>query len=300
MSEGPPSPTWPDVSGPLGRPRLHLRRTTSTNDEARALADGGAPHGTLVTAAEQTAGRGRQGRVWSAPSGRSLLCSIVIRDPPPLLPLAAGVAVAETVDVLINETPDATVGETAGAAVAETVDAPVGETPGSVVAVSGAVTQPASIKWPNDILLDGRKVAGILVEGRPQESWAVVGIGLNVAVAETHFPPEIVARAATLGLEPDRIEPALKTVLERLEHWLVSDAESLLTELRSRDALLGRPVRWAGGEGRADGIDGDGRLVVRTPDHGRVTLDAGEVHLAPESDPPAPPTGARPARRSMR
>src|SRR5207344_2494432 len=81
----------PGVSapGPLGRPRLHLRRTDSTNARARDLALAGAPHGTLVTAAEQTAGRGRQGRRWSAPAGAALLASLVLRDPPGLLPLAA-------------------------------------------------------------------------------------------------------------------------------------------------------------------------------------------------------------------
>ncbi len=76
-------------------PRLHLRSVDSTNTRARELAAAGAPHGTLVTAAEQTAGRGRQGRTWTAPAGRALLCSLVIREPPRLLPLAAGVAVAE-------------------------------------------------------------------------------------------------------------------------------------------------------------------------------------------------------------
>ena len=78
------------MSTTLGRPRLHLRVTTSTNDRARALAQDGAPHGTLVTAGEQAAGRGRQGRTWSAPAGQALLLSLVLRDPPALLPLAAG------------------------------------------------------------------------------------------------------------------------------------------------------------------------------------------------------------------
>ncbi len=79
----------------LGRPRLHLRETGSTNDRARELAAAGAPHGTLVTAAAQSAGRGRQGRAWSAPPGHALLMSLVLRDAHPLLPLAAAVAVAE-------------------------------------------------------------------------------------------------------------------------------------------------------------------------------------------------------------
>jgi BirA family biotin operon repressor/biotin-[acetyl-CoA-carboxylase] ligase len=233
----------------LGRPRLHLRRTTSTNERARALAEGGAPHGTLVTAEEQSAGRGRQGRTWTAPPGRALLCSVVIRDPPRLLPLATGAAVADTVDTV------------------------------------APAAQPAAIKWPNDVLLDGRKVAGILVEGRPQERWAVVGIGLNVAVAEGDFPPELAGRAGTLGLGPDAIEPALQSLLARLEHWLAAEAEAVLAAVRARDALLGRPVRWAGGEGRGDGIDGEGRLVVITSGGGRVTLEAGEVHLAAPEQP---------------
>jgi BirA family transcriptional regulator, biotin operon repressor / biotin---[acetyl-CoA-carboxylase] ligase len=243
-------------TGPLGHPRLHLRRTTSTNERARELATAGAPHGALVTAGEQTAGRGRQGRTWTAPPGRSLLGSVLVRDPPLLLPLAAGAAVAGTVDAA-----------TAGAGGRADAGAPSG--PG----------RPAQIKWPNDVLLDGRKVAGILVEGRPQERWAVVGIGLNVALAESDFPPELAGRAATLALEPEAIESTLRVLLAELEHWIRADAETLLAEVRRRDALLGRPVRWAGGEGRGDGIDGDGRLVVLTPDGGRIALDAGEVHL---------------------
>jgi len=83
------------VSERLGRPRLHLRETDSTNERARALAIAGAPHGMLVTASEQRAGRGRQGRTWSAPAGRALLASLVLRDAPTLLALASAVAVAD-------------------------------------------------------------------------------------------------------------------------------------------------------------------------------------------------------------
>ena len=85
------------MSSRLGTPRVHFRRTGSTNERARELAWRGAPHGTLVTAAEQTTGRGRQGRTWTAAPGRAILASLVIRDPPRLLPLAAGVAVADVV-----------------------------------------------------------------------------------------------------------------------------------------------------------------------------------------------------------
>ena len=225
------------MSGALGSPRVHLRLTDSTNDRARALAGAGAPHGTLVTATEQSAGRGRQGRRWSAPAGRALLCSVVVREPPRLLPLAAGVAVA----TLVGEN--------------------------------------ARLKWPNDVLVDRRKVAGILLEGRPQEGWAVVGIGVNVALREDDFPAELRGRAGTLALEPEAIEPALARLLELLGYWIGADTSSVLDAVRARDALLGAPVRWAGGRGRGAGIDGDGRLVVLTAT-GRVALDAGEVHLA--------------------
>jgi BirA family biotin operon repressor/biotin-[acetyl-CoA-carboxylase] ligase len=220
----------------IGTPRVHFHLIDSTNARARALAGRGAPHGTLVTADEQSAGRGRQGRTWMAPAGRALLCSLVIRDPPRLLPLAAGVAVAETVG------PD------------------------------------AQIKWPNDVLLGGRKVAGILVEARLQERWAVVGIGLNVAVREADFPAELRDRAGTLGLEPDAIEPTLDALLRALERWLFTSSDAVLEAVRGRDALRGREVRWSGQVGIGAGIDGDGRLVVRT-DAGEVRLDAGEVHL---------------------
>lgn len=225
----------------LGQPRVHFRVTDSTNARARELATRGAPHGTLVTAAEQSAGRGRQGRTWSAPPGRALLCSLVIRDPPRLLPLVAGVAVAEVVSG----------------------------------AVEGSEPQ---IKWPNDVLVAGRKVAGILVEARLQDGWAVVGIGVNVAVAPGSLPPEVRDRAGTLGLEPSAIEPWLEGLLRSLEVWIDAGSEVVLDAVRARDALLGQAVRWAGGAGVGAGIDGDGRLVVQT-ESGHVALDAGEVHL---------------------
>ncbi|MGI9184029.1 MAG: biotin--[acetyl-CoA-carboxylase] ligase [Solirubrobacteraceae bacterium] len=229
----------------LGRPRLHLRQTDSTNSRARALAAAGAPHGTLITAGEQSAGRGRQGRTWSAPPGQALLCSLIVRDPPRLLPLATGVAVAEVADR------------------------------------AGGAAGSAQVKWPNDILLDGAKVAGILVEGRPQENWAVVGVGLNVAVRASDLPRELRGRAATLGLDPADIEPTLDRLLRSLEVWLAAGRNAVLEAVRERDALFGRPVRWAAGEGRADGIDADGSLRVITADGAVQTLTAGEVHLLP-------------------
>lgn len=221
----------------LGSPRVHYRLTDSTNARARELAAAGAPHGTVVTAAEQSAGRGRQGRSWHAPAGRALLCSVLVRQPPRLLPLATGVAVAE---------------------------------------LAG---DRAKLKWPNDVWLEGRKVAGILVEGRPQERWAISGIGLNVALRPEDFPPELRDSAATLGLDASDIEPTLARLLELLERWITAPERSVLDGVRSRDALRGRHVRWHGGEGEAAGIDDAGRLTVETS-AGLVALEAGEVHLA--------------------
>ena len=220
----------------LGTPRVHHRTTASTSLDARALALAGAPHGTLVTAAEQLDGRGRQGRSWYAPPGRALLCSLILRDPPPLLPLAAGVAVAELV---------------------------------------GA---DAMLKWPNDVLLDARKVSGILVEGRPQQQWAVLGIGINVAVALDELPEELRGSAATLGLGPEAIEPTLERLLELLEDWLARPAPAILAAWRDRDARAGRELSWSGGRGVGSGVDAQGRLLVQT-DGREQALEAGEVHL---------------------
>jgi BirA family biotin operon repressor/biotin-[acetyl-CoA-carboxylase] ligase len=220
---------------------VHLRRTDSTNDRARELAIKGAPHGTLVTAREQTAGRGRQGRRWSAPAGSSVLMSLVLRSPPPLLPLIAAVAVC---DVAGDE---------------------------------------AQIKWPNDIVVAQAqglaKLAGILAEGRPQEEWAVLGVGVNVAVEPVDLPIELRGRAASIGSSQADVEPTLKRLLAALELRLGDPAQATLEAWRSRDALRGRAVAWTGGSGRAQGIDGAGRLIVALAGGGHVTLDAGEVHL---------------------
>jgi len=227
------------VSPALGTPRLHLRRTDSTNARARELAAAGAPHGTLVTAGEQTAGRGRQGRSWSAPPDRALLCSIVLRELDPLLPLQAALAVAD------------------------------------VAAWAGLE---ARIKWPNDVLVDGRKLAGILVEGRPQEGWAVLGIGINVAVRAEDLPEELRDTAATLGRSPADVEDALGALLGALEQRRGEAAATTLAAYRALDALTGREIRWAGGEGVAEGIADDGNLLVRTAG-GVVAVAAGEVHI---------------------
>ena len=248
-----------EEQAPLGRPRLHLRRTDSTNERARELAIAGAPHGTLVTAAEQSAGRGRQGRVWSAPPGSSILMSLLLRSrpgrrrPPALLPLMAAVAVCDVVG------------------------------------------EQARVKWPNDIVIAAAastepgalaKLAGILVEGRPQEGWAVLGIGLNVAVRLEDLPAELqpgqkvgTNSAATMGHSRDEIEPLLARLLDALQRRLSEPADDTLRAWRALDALRGRKVAWNAGQGIAEGIDGEGRLVVALDGGGHTALSAGEVHL---------------------
>jgi BirA family biotin operon repressor/biotin-[acetyl-CoA-carboxylase] ligase len=238
----------------LGRPRLHLRLIGSTNDHARELALAGAPHGTLVTADVQTSGRGRQGRRWSAPPGSSLLMSLVLRPGAfTTLPLAAAVAVCD---------------------------------------VAGPA---ACIKWPNDIVLVRApehapagepspapglaKLAGILVEGRPQQGWAVLGIGVNVAVRLEDLPAELRPAAATLGRSRTEIEPLLAELLAALERRLGDEPARTLDAWRARDALRGRGIAWADGRGRAAGIDDAGRLLVALADGSHTTLAAGEVHL---------------------
>jgi len=220
----------------IGFPRVHHRVTDSTNERAKELALAGTPHGTLVTADEQTAGRGRQGRTWSAEPGDALLLSVVLRALDELLPLRAAVAVAESIPF------------------------------------------PAQIKWPNDVWVEGKKVSGILVEGRPQEGWAVLGIGLNVATRS--FPEELSEIATSLALEGAALsrEEVLDALLASLDRLLAADAADVLAAWRERDALLGAEVAWNGGRGRGAGITDAGALRVET-DAGVVELDAGEVHL---------------------
>jgi BirA family biotin operon repressor/biotin-[acetyl-CoA-carboxylase] ligase len=218
----------------VGRPRLHLRSTGSTNVRARALADAGAPHGTLVTASEQTAGRGRQGRTWVTPPGTAIAASLILRTFDDLLPLRAGLAVAD---------------------------------------LAGG---DARVKWPNDVLLGGRKVAGVLAEARAPD-WAVLGIGVNVALDPATLPPEVAEIAGTLGR--DDVEAALEELLAALAHRLAQPRAALLADLRARDALLGARVQWSDGEGTGAGIDDAGALKVRRADGTALTLAAGEVHL---------------------
>ena len=236
----------------FGVPHRHYARTDSTNTRARELAAGGAPHGAVVTAGEQTEGRGRQGRAWTAPAGKALLYSAVVRPlgaDDALLPLAVPLAVCEAAEEL---------------------------QPGVA----------CGVKWPNDVQVEGRKLAGVLIEARPQDGWAVIGVGLNLAIAAEEFPPELRETATSLVPNPDcTLSPsglqtaAAGALSRRLERWLAADQGEVLAAWRQRDALRGREIGWEGGSGVADGIDDRGYLLVVVPSGERIALGAGEIHL---------------------
>jgi BirA family transcriptional regulator, biotin operon repressor / biotin---[acetyl-CoA-carboxylase] ligase len=228
----------------FGAPRRHFRVTDSTNARARELVEAGAPHGTVVTAVEQTAGRGRQGRTWTAAPGKALLYSAVLRpldERHLLLPLSVPLAVAEAAEEL---------------------------QPGLECA----------IKWPNDVWADGRKLAGVLIEAKPQDGWAVIGVGLNLAIERDEFPPELRDTATSLrgGVSAER---ACQTLNAALDLWVEADRKAILEAWRARDALRGREISWDGGNGVADGIEDSGDLVVVAAGGDRVVLGAGEIHL---------------------
>ncbi len=232
----------------FGRPRRHYRRTDSTNERARELAAAGSPSGTVVTAGEQTAGRGRRGRSWTAPAGGALLYSAILRplgEHHRLLPLAVPLAVAEAVEAV----------------------APVR----------------CHLKWPNDVWIEERKVGGILIEARPPE-WAVIGIGVNVAISDDEFPPDLRWPATSIGAGATT-GSLLATLNPSLDAWVEVPPDRVLDAYRERDALRGREVSWEGpggsesGRGTAAGIEGSGNLVVESADGRRLSLGAGEVRL---------------------
>jgi BirA family biotin operon repressor/biotin-[acetyl-CoA-carboxylase] ligase len=244
----------------FGNPHRHYHSTDSTNTRARELAAAGAPHGTVVSAGEQTSGRGRQGRTWTAPAGKALLYSAIVRPLEAhhtMLPLAVPLAVCEAAEQL---NPD--------------LD--------------------CKVKWPNDIHVKGRKLAGVLIEARPQDGWAVIGIGLNLCIQPDEFPEELRDSAVSIFGADHRTDgrgsagpspllsagpPPVGPLNERLEHWVQADPTEVLSNWRERDALLGREVAWDGGSGIADGVDDRGYLLVVTPSGDRIAVGAGEVHL---------------------
>jgi BirA family biotin operon repressor/biotin-[acetyl-CoA-carboxylase] ligase len=152
----------------------------------------------------------------------------------------------------------------------------------TALAVSEACERVAAvecrIKWPNDVWVEGRKLAGILIEARPQDGWAVVGVGLNLAIATEEFPPELRETATSLSSAPVA-EDARAALDAALGRWVDAESEAVLAAWRERDVLHGRDVSWEGGSGVADGVSETGDLLVVTVDGDRVALGAGEVHL---------------------
>lgn len=225
----------------VGQHLVRLGMVGSTMDEVAALADAGAPEGTVVVAEYQKAGRGRSGRVWQAPSGTSLLLSVLLRPTAPLdrlstLPLAAGVAVAEAIE-----------------------------------AVAGEVLS-VQLKWPNDLWLDEQKVGGILLVARSaagQSPRAILGVGVNVNVDPEDLPPGATSLAVATGVTWDR-ETLLRQTLHRLDAayqiWRGDGGTAALAAWRSRAALRGEAVvvEVAGRRRRGVmlGIDDDGSLLL--------------------------------------
>ncbi|HUR64121.1 MAG TPA: biotin--[acetyl-CoA-carboxylase] ligase [Candidatus Thermoplasmatota archaeon] len=238
------------MSGAAGWTVERVASAASTMDLARQKARAGAPDRWAVVAEEMTAGRGTHGRAWHAPKG-GLYLSFVLRGLPDarLASLALGNAVADALEV--------------------------------------AGVEPR-LKWVNDVWVDGRKVAGILVEGESTGStldFLVAGIGVNVNGHATAFPAPLNAQATTLEdqLGCDSCIPDLETLLlHSIDKWLgkLKDGEAtqVVAAFRARDALKGKKVRVDGVEGVAAGIDDEGRLLVATA-AGTQTVQAGTVTL---------------------
>lgn len=232
----------------------------STNRQVLDWARQGAPHGVALRADVQTAGRGRQGRVWHSETPTGLWMSVLVRHPTlarwmTLLPQAAGLAVCEAVDA----------------------DAPT--------------DPPPTLKWPNDVWIDGRKLAGILCEGvveQGQVRAVVVGVGLNLLPPPTGWPAGL--HAVSLG----EVRAALPSVrdlgmavrarlLDRVEALIRGERAALVEAARAREGTLGQRVAFEAGHGPATGmardLDPDGGLVVAMDDGTLRTLRAGEVTL---------------------
>ncbi|MGA9867541.1 MAG: biotin--[acetyl-CoA-carboxylase] ligase [Acetobacteraceae bacterium] len=215
----------------------------STSDEAFRLAREGAAHATVVTAGEQTAGRGRVGRSWDSPVG-NLYLSVLLR-----LDLAPG-RIAELSFV-------------AALAVAETVDA--------------FVTGRASLKWPNDVLIDGAKVAGILVE--QADGVAVIGIGVNVAHCPSGLAYPVTSLVASRAplVDVPLVRATLLTALSRrLDAWRSHGFATIRADWLARAHPPGTPLRAGALEGTFATIDPGGALLLDTPE-GRVRIVGGEV-----------------------
>jgi BirA family biotin operon repressor/biotin-[acetyl-CoA-carboxylase] ligase len=256
VSDLTPEAVRPLLRGSFGEPYLYATETGSTQD---ALAGSNQPHGAVAVAEHQTAGRGRSGRCWDDAPSTGLLLSVLLRPPAgaplPQLSLVTGLAVATAVE-----------------------------------RESGL---PTMVKWPNDVLVDGRKVAGILLEA--SGSVVVCGIGINVNQEERDLPSGTRLPSTSLRIATARTfdrGALLATVLAELERrydaWLVAGLAGQLGDLERRNALSGRWVRVGDRAGTAGAIAPDGRLTI-VPESGDVVLvESGEVELRPD---PTPATG---------
>jgi len=241
----------------IGRNLELYEKIDSTNTRAVALARAGAPEGTLILAEGQTAGRGRMGRHWHAPKGSSLLVSLILR--PPLLPRQAQRATMIVSLAAIQ----------------------------AIAQVSGLRTQ---VKWPNDVVLGGKKVGGILTElglRGEQLDYAVVGLGLNVNLDISSLP-DLIAPATSLSAEAGRTISRLELLLALLE-GVETRYERMLAgwspheEWREHLATLGQFVQVGTVdeviEGLAEDVDADGALQVRTHDGTLRSVLVGDVTL---------------------
>ncbi|WP_447980725.1 biotin--[acetyl-CoA-carboxylase] ligase [Candidatus Nitrospira bockiana] len=238
--------------GPHGakRPIQVLPETDSTNRAAFQLAQTGAADGTLVLADAQTAGRGRLGRVWHSPPGANLYCSLVLRRevPPDRLP-----------DWLSW--------------------IPLLSAAGVAQAVRQASNLHATVKWPNDVLVSGRKISGILCESAgvgTTDIFVIIGVGLNVNLPAHRLPDELRSTATSLAHEAGRpfdravLAALLIGEIERRVDWLrAGERDRMREEYRSLSATIGQRVRveLAHGaviEGSAEDVAGDGALLVRS------------------------------------
>lgn len=242
-----PDTVEPLLRGRFGRPYLWEETCASTQE---LLREADFHEGAVAVTEHQTAGRGREGRQWEDARGHSLLVSVLLRPPPgsPVqqLALVAGLSVAAAIDAV-------------------------------------AATR-ASIKWPNDVLVDDRKVAGVLLESTGDA--VVCGIGVNVNTPEEALPPDTRTRAGSLltatGHEHDRAELLARLLAElqhRYDEWLDLGLALFVPELERRDALRGRVVTVGDVSGTATGIAPDGRLRVREKDGGESLVASGEVSL---------------------
>jgi BirA family biotin operon repressor/biotin-[acetyl-CoA-carboxylase] ligase len=232
------------IKGRFGRPYTYVDECESTQQ----LLDESAPEGAVAACDVQTAGRGRYGSTWEAPAGTALLCSIVLHPPlerhAPELTLVGAIAVAE--------------------------------------AVEGATGLAAQIKWPNDVMLNRRKVCGVLGELRDQV--VTLGIGINVNQTREQLPSDAHTPAASLrtitGQTFDRAA-LLGSLLFRLERiydqWRSGGLVDVYVEIGPRDFLRGRTVTVGGKSGIAAGINRDGRLELEHSEGERILLEAGEV-----------------------